>query len=439
MKRLQVITLGCSKNTVDTEHLLAQVGGSFELVPEDSEEPVDWLLVNTCGFIGDAKEESVMTVLRAVERKKAGLAGKILVFGCLSQRYADSLPQEIPEVDGWFGARDLAPVAKALGCGWDKFLEHKRLLADTTLPYAYLKISEGCDRRCSYCAIPFIRGAHRSVPMETLVAEASELTQKGVRELILIAQDTTFYGLDLYHRRSLAELLQKLSEVKGIEWIRIHYSYPADFPEDVLDQMASNPKVCRYMDIPLQHVADKVLDMMHRHVDGAWTRALITKMRERVPGIALRTTMIVGHPGEGRKEFLELLDFVRDARFERLGAFKYSEEEGTFDAENFRDSVAPATKARRLEALMGLQQEISLAYNESRVGSVVKVLVDGINLDAGVLVCRSEFESPEVDGEILVKYSSAEDAGRLVGKFIEVRIVYADEYDLDAEYIRELD
>ncbi|MBQ1751648.1 MAG: 30S ribosomal protein S12 methylthiotransferase RimO, partial [Bacteroidales bacterium] len=338
MKSLQVITLGCSKNTVDTEHLLFQIRDSFEIVPEGEERPVDYLLINTCGFIGDAKQQSIDTILSQVGRKNSGEIGKIFVFGCLSQRYMSEMPSLIPEVDSWFGARDLDPLIRALGCTPDHSSDHKRILTDRTHPYAYLKISEGCDRRCSYCAIPFIRGAHRSVPIETLVKEAEDLAEKGIKELVLIAQDTTFYGLDLYHKRCLAELLRRLSDVDGIEWIRIHYSYPADFPEDVLDEMALNPKVCRYMDIPLQHISDKVLDNMHRHVDGAWTRALIGKMRSRVPGLVLRTTMIVGHPGEGKKEFEELLDFVREARFERLGAFMYSEEEGTYGAEHFRDS-----------------------------------------------------------------------------------------------------
>lgn len=437
MKSLQVITLGCSKNTVDTEHLLFQIRDSFEIVPEGEERPVDYLLINTCGFIGDAKQQSIDTILSQVGRKNSGEIGKIFVFGCLSQRYMSEMPSLIPEVDSWFGARDLDPLIRALGCAPDHSSDHKRILTDRTHPYAYLKISEGCDRRCSYCAIPFIRGAHRSVPIETLVKEAEDLAEKGIKELVLIAQDTTFYGLDLYHKRCLAELLRRLSDVDGIEWIRIHYSYPADFPEDVLDEMALNPKVCRYMDIPLQHISDKVLDNMHRHVDGAWTRALIGKMRSRVPGLVLRTTMIVGHPGEGKKEFEELLDFVREARFERLGAFMYSEEEGTYGAEHFRDSISPKTKQARLDALMSLQSGISFAYNSSRVGTEEKVLID--DFVDGTFICRSEFESPEVDGEILVKYSPEAFGGiepySLVGEFITVRITGAFDYDLTAELL----
>ena len=435
-KKLQTLTLGCSKNRVDTEHILSQVENLYEIVPEGEDIPVDVLLINTCGFIGDAKEESVQAVLEAVERKSRGEVGKIVVFGCLSQRYAHELPELIPEVDAWYGARDLDPVIRELGAEPDRGADARRYLT-TPSHYAYLKISEGCDRRCSYCAIPFIRGAHKSVPIETLVQEARNLADGGVKELIIIAQDTTYYGLDLYRRRALAELLQKLSEVEGIEWIRIHYSYPASFPEDVLDQMADNPKVCRYMDIPLQHISDKVLDNMHRNVDGAWTRELIRKMRERVPGVVLRTTMIVGHPGEGKRDFNELLQFAEEARFERLGAFKYSEEEGTYGAENFKDSVSARIKQERLDELMTLQSGISLAFNQSRVGSEVKVIVD--DFTDGVFVCRSEFESPEVDGEILARPDSSVlgdvDPYSLVGEFITVRITEADEYDLLAEII----
>ena len=436
MKKLQTITLGCSKNKVDTEHILSHVEHLYEIVPEGEDIPVDVILLNTCGFIGDAKEESVQAVLDAVDRKNRGLAGKVIVFGCLSQRYMNELPDLIPEVDAWFGAREFDPVICELGAQPDEAKRTQRYLT-TPSHYAYLKISEGCDRRCSYCAIPFIRGAHKSVPMEKLVAEASNLAERGVKELIIIAQDTTYYGLDLYRRRALAELLQKLSEVEGIEWIRIHYSYPAAFPEDVLDQMANNPKVCRYMDIPLQHISDKVLDNMHRHVTGAWTRELISKMRERVPGVVLRTTMIVGHPGECKRDFNELLQFASDARFERLGAFKYSEEEGTYGAENFKDTIPARTKQERLDELMTLQSGISLEFNQSRVGSEIDVIVD--DYTDGVFVCRSEFESPEVDGEILVKYDmsvlGAVDPYSLVGEFIKVKVTGADEYDLIADIL----
>lgn len=429
-RSLQTLTLGCSKNRVDTEHILAALEGLYDILPEEHQGKCDVMLINTCGFIGDAKEESIAAILETVERKKRGEVGRIVVFGCLSERYSAEMPGLIPEADAWFGAVDFTPLLKYLGA--EAVVEPRRHLT-TPSHYAFLKISEGCDRRCSYCAIPFIRGKHCSVPMEELVEEARLLAMRGVRELIVIAQDTTYYGLDLYRRRALAELLQKLSDVDGIEWIRIHYSYPADFPEDVLDQMAHNPKVCRYMDIPLQHIADKVLANMHRNVDGAWTRALIRRMREKVPGVVLRTTMIVGHPGEGPKEFKELLDFVEEARFERLGAFRYSEEEGTFGAGHFRDSVSMKTKQKRLDELMALQSGISLEFNRSRVGSEVTVIVDGYS--DGMLVCRSEFESPEVDGEIFVRYCGSEDPASLFGKFITVKITEADEYDLKGEIV----
>ena len=426
--RLRVVTLGCSKNTVDTEHLLAQLPSDrFEIVPDGG--GVDYLLVNTCGFIGDAKEESIQAVLEAVELKKRGEAEKLAVFGCLSQRYSSELPKEIPEVDAWFGARGLGDILSWLGVSAGPLVSRYPTGRGS---YAYIKVSEGCDRRCSYCAIPYIRGAHHSVPVEDIVTEASSLVAAGAKELILIAQDTTYYGIDIYHKRMLAPLLRELSAIDGVERLRIHYSYPDDFPEDVIAEMADNPKVCRYLDIPLQHISDKVLSMMHRNVDGAWTRNLIARMRREIPGVVLRTTMIVGHPGEGEKEFRELLDFVAEARFERLGAFMYSEEEGTYGAKHYRDEVSSEVKRERLDRLMELQRDISLDYNASRVGSIVKVLVDDV-LDGGVLVCRSEFESPEVDGEILVRNCPA---SVRPGDFIDVRISEAGDYDLVGEIIK---
>lgn len=428
------------------EHILPYVRDLYDILPESSdpggevEGKVDIVLIDTCGFIGDAKEESISTIFSVVGRKNEGRVGKVVVVGCLSQRYGSELPELIPEVDAWFGARDMTPVIRYLGGSVPQGeIPTSRLRTQGRGSYAYLKISEGCDRRCSYCAIPLIRGAHRSVPVEVLVREAEGLASAGVRELILIAQDTTYYGLDLYRTRALGTLLGALSSVEGIEWIRIHYSYPQDFPEDVLDIMATNPKVCRYMDIPLQHVSDKVLSNMHRGVDGKWTRELIGRMRERVPGIVLRTTMIVGHPGEGPSEFAELLSFVGEARFERLGAFTYSEEEGTFGARNFKDSVRKSTKERRLSLLMEKQSGISFAYNCSRVGSRMSVLVDDYLPGDGILVCRSEFESPEVDGEVLVRYDGALSGGlppeRMAGRFLMVEVTGADEYDLRARMI----
>ncbi len=441
MQTIQPIILGCSKNRVDTEHVLSRLEERYEIVPEEEERDyVDVQLINTCSFIGDAKEESIQTILEAAERKKNGQVGKIVVFGCLPQRYPTEMPELIPEVDAYFGARDFGPLLKYFGvsgCGGatSAWVGGSKRHMTTSSHYAYLKISEGCDRRCSYCAIPFIRGKHISVPIEHLVAEAENLAANGVKELIIIAQDTTFYGLDIYGHRALGELLKRLSEVEGIEWLRLHYSYPADFPEDVLEEMAGNPKVCRYIDIPLQHISDKLLSMMRRQIDGQGTRELVSKMREKVPGLVLRTTMIVGHPGEGEEEFEELMQFVKEARFERLGAFEYSEEEGTFDAGHYPDDVPPEVKSSRLDALMKAQMEISLAYNRSRVGSEVKVIVD--DFVDGVFVCRSEFESPEVDGEILVKYDAAAFGGvepySFIGDFLMVRIIGADEYDLIAE------
>ncbi|MBR0112010.1 MAG: 30S ribosomal protein S12 methylthiotransferase RimO [Bacteroidales bacterium] len=433
MQKVRIITLGCSKNTVDTEHILAQLEGSFEIVPEgDDRTPVDYLLLNTCGFISDAKEESIQAVLEAVELKKRGLAGKVIAFGCLSQRYAAEMPGLIPEVDAWYGARDRDEVPRALGVTPSAEKATRRYPTAPGPAYAFLKISEGCDRRCSYCAIPLIRGKHRSVPMEALVEEAEMLAAKGVKELILIAQDSTYYGLDLYGERKLAELIRRLSAIDRIEWIRIHYSYPDGFPLDTLDEIATNPKVCKYLDIPLQHIADGVLSKMHRGIDGAGTRALVRRLRETVPDVVLRTTMIVGHPGEGEAEFEELLDFLREVRFERLGAFTYSEEEDTYDARHYPDEVPEEEKKRRLDALMSLQGEISLAFNQSRVGTVERVLVDAYS--DGVLVCRSRCESPEVDGEILVK-ADVPAPEALVGRMIDVRIDGADEYDLIASMI----
>ena len=429
---IQVLTLGCSKNTVDTEHLLASLPSDrFMVIPEGEDVAVDYLLINTCGFIGDAKEESVNAILAAALRKKEGLVRTLYVFGCLSQRYRDELPGLIPEVDGWFGARDLGDLLRALGV--EPSVKPSRRRTVPGMPYAFLKISEGCDRRCSYCAIPYIRGNHRSVPVEALVAAASELASQGDKELVLIAQDTTWYGLDLYGRKALADLLKALSEVAGIEWLGIHYSYPSAFPEDVLEQMVVNPKTCKYLDIPLQHVSTRVLGNMHRGIDARKTRDIIRRVRETVPGVVLRTTMMVGFPGEDSKEFRSLLDFVREARFERLGAFTYSEEEGTWGAENLRDSIRPSTKKLRLDALMQLQREISLEFNTSRIGSEEKVLVDSYT--DGVLVCRSQYESPEVDGEILVSCPDAARAATLVGQFVNVRITAADDYDLTADLI----
>ena len=436
-KRVRVVTMGCSKNRVDSEHLLMQLAAAgWEVSPEEvplEQAGVDTLIINTCGFILDAKEESVDAILEAVEAKKKGIISRLLVMGCLSQRYRKELPLEIPEVDGWFGAFSTAPLLKAMSVKPDPALETERYLT-TPGHYAYLKVSEGCDRRCSYCAIPGIRGGHVSVPEEKLLKEAESLVRGGVKELIVIAQDTTYYGLDLYGERRLGRLLSGLSGIDGIEWIRLLYSYPAAFPEDVLEIMASSPKICRYLDIPLQHSADPVLKAMRRSIDARTTRSLVESFRSRVPGIVLRTTMMVGHPGEGEREFEDLLSFVSEYRFERLGAFAYSEEEGTWGAQNLKETVPESVKQERLDELMELQAAISLKYNESRIGGVERVLVDSCDVSARVCSCRSSGEAPEVDGEILLECQKGQSLP-VPGEFVDVRITGADEYDLNAELI----
>ncbi|MCF0174846.1 MAG: 30S ribosomal protein S12 methylthiotransferase RimO [Bacteroidales bacterium] len=427
MLKLRILTLGCSKNTVDSERIAYLLGSRYNVVPEGE---CDVLLINTCGFIGDAKEESVNAILEAVEARKAGEISKLVVFGCLSQRYRSELEKEIPEVDAYYGTNDYDDLLAYLGIRGEFDECTSRMLSESG-HYAYLKISEGCNRNCAYCAIPGIRGRHRSRTIESLVEETKLLAAKGVRELNVIAQDITYYGLDIYHKRALAELIRALSEVDGIEWIRLHYSYPAAFPDNVLKEIAQNPKVCKYMDIPLQHINDDVLTLMRRGSTGEQIRSLISKFRTMVPGIVLRTTLIVGHPGETRKAFNELIAFVKEAGIQRLGAFTYSEEDGTYGARHYADTISEKTKSRRLDALMEVQKEVSLDFNLSRVGSIEKVIVDGISGE--FLVCRSQWESPGVDGEIFVRMEGVEDPYSLVGGFIEVRVTSADEYDLYAE------
>ena len=438
--RIQLITLGCSKNRVDSEHLLKQIYASGIAIAPESEDlskgEVDTVIINTCGFIKDAKQESIDTIFSAIDAKQRGYISKILVFGCLSQRYRDELKDSMPEVDGFFGAFDSFSVVEALGKRYDACLSTSRYLT-TPNHYAYLKVSEGCDRICSYCSIPLIRGPHTSVPIEELVDETKKLADQGVKELIVVAQDTTYYGIDLYKKREISRLIEKVAEVNGIEWIRLLYSYPAAFPEDLLDVIASNPKVCKYLDIPLQHVSDKVLSAMRRSVDGKETRRIVSKFREKVPGIVLRTTMIVGHPGEDKRAFEELLQFVEEAKFERLGAFTYSQEEGTYSALNFKDTISQKVKQERYDRLMELQSGISLNYNLSRVGKKETVLID--SLSDGVLVSRSRSESPEVDGEILIGMEDIPagfEPEKLIGTFAQVEIIKADEYDLLARIIK---
>ena len=430
MKKINVITLGCSKNTVDSEHLMARLAAAGYRVLADSDRTdAGTVVINTCGFIGDAKQESIEMILRAAEAKKAGKIERLFVIGCLSERYADELRAEIPEVDDYFGARTWEGIVRALGAAADPELATERHVT-TPGHYAYLKISEGCNWKCGYCAIPLIRGSHVSVPMEALEEEARKLAVQGVRELIVIAQDTTYYGIDLYGRRMLSELLRRLCRIDGIEWIRLHYAYPAGFPDEVIETMAAEPKICKYLDIPFQHISDAQLSAMLRRHTKAEALELIGKLRRAIPDIALRTTLLVGYPGETEADFAELEAFVRDVRFERLGVFAYSEEEGTHSALRLRDDVPDEEKQRRVERIMTLQREISLENNRRRVGSVERVIVDSRQGD--FYVGRSQYDSPEVDQEILIPAA----ARRLRrGCFYDVRIVSASDYDLYGEAV----
>lgn len=428
MKKINVITLGCSKNTVDSEHLMARLAAAgYEVLFDSDRTDAKVVVINTCGFIGDAKQESIDMILRAAEAKKAGKISRLFVVGCLSERYADELRAEIPEVDEYFGARTWDGIVRALGASEDPALATERRLT-TPKHYAYLKISEGCNWKCGYCAIPLIRGSHVSVPMEELEEEARKLAAQGVRELMVIAQDTTYYGIDLYGRRMLAELLRRLCRIDGIAWIRLHYAYPTGFPEEVIEVMAAEPKICKYLDIPFQHISDAQLSAMHRRHTKAEAMELIRRLRTAIPDLALRTTLLVGYPGETEADFEELLEFVREVRFERLGVFAYSEEEGTYSAEKLRDDVPEAVKQERVERIMALQNEISLDNNRRRVGRTERVLIDSRQGDW--YVGRTQYDSPEVDQEILIPA-----AGKrlLRGHFYEVTVTSAADYDLYGE------
>ena len=430
MKKINVITLGCSKNTVDSEHLMARLAAAgYEVLFDSDRTDAKVVVINTCGFIGDAKQESIEMILRAAEAKKAGRIEHLFVIGCLSERYADELRREIPEVDEYFGARTWDGIVRALGASEDPELVTERHLT-TPKHYAYLKISEGCNWKCGYCAIPLIRGPHVSVPIEELEEEARKLAAAGVRELIVIAQDTTYYGLDLYGKRRLGELLRRLCRIDGIEWIRLHYAYPAAFPEDVIEVMASEPKICKYLDIPFQHISDAQLSAMLRRHTKAEALELIHKLRAAIPDLALRTTLLVGYPGETEADFEELLDFVREVRFERLGVFAYSEEEGTWSAEKLRNDVPEEVKQQRVERIMALQNEISLENNRRRVGREERVLIDSRQGDW--YVGRTQYDSPDVDQEILIP---AGEKRLLKGHFYRVRIDAAEDYDLYASPI----
>ena len=428
MKKINVITLGCSKNTVDSEHLMARLAAAgYEVLFDSDRTDAKVVVINTCGFIGDAKQESIDMILRAAAAKQAGKIERLFVVGCLSERYADELRAEIPEVDDYFGARTWDGIVRALGASEDPALATERRLT-TPKHYAYLKISEGCNWKCGYCAIPLIRGSHVSVPMEELEEEARKLAAQGVRELMVIAQDTTYYGIDLYGRRMLAELLRRLCRIDGIEWIRLHYAYPAGFPDEVIDVMASEPKICKYLDIPFQHISDAQLASMHRRHTKAEAMELIGRLRGAIPDLALRTTLLVGYPGETEADFEELLAFVREVRFERLGVFPYSEEEGTWSAENLRDDIPETIKQQRAERVMALQNEISLGNNRRRVGRTERVIIDSRQGDW--YVGRTQYDSPEVDQEILIP---ASERRLLRGHFYDVTVTSAADYDLYGE------
>ncbi len=425
MKKINVITLGCSKNTVDSEHLMAQLAeAGYEISFDSDRTDAKVVVINTCGFIGDAKQESIDTILDAVAAKEAGLIERLFVIGCLSERYADELREEIPEVDKYFGVKDWAAIAAALGAEHKTELETERVLT-TPSHYAYLKISEGCNWLCGYCAIPLIRGKHESVPMEQILDEARKLAARGVKEIMVIAQDTTYYGIDLYGRRRLADLLRELCRIDGIEWIRLHYAYPAAFPEDVIEVMATEPKICKYLDIPFQHISDNMLSAMKRRHTKAEAMELIARLRKRIPDIALRTTLLVGYPGETEADIEELEQFVREVRFERLGVFPYSEEEGTYSAENLKDDVSEEDKQRRADRIMLAQADIAEASNLRYEGRTLRAIVDGREGD--YYVARTEYDSPEVDQVILIPTSER----RLRrGCFYDVCITGADGYDL---------
>jgi ribosomal protein S12 methylthiotransferase len=428
--RVNVITLGCSKNMVDSEILMHQLKENKFDVIHDSEEDANIVIINTCGFIDRAKEESINTILLYAEEKIEGNIEKLYVTGCLSERYKTDLEREIPEVDAYFGTMELPALLEKLEADYKQDLIGERMLL-TPPHYAYLKISEGCNRTCSFCAIPLMRGKHISRTIESLVAEAKNLAKNGVKELMLIAQELTYYGLDIYKKRALSELLEALNGVDGIEWIRLHYAYPSKFPTEVFDSIQQLPKLCKYLDMPLQHVSDTVLKNMRRQISKAETIELIKTAREKVPGIALRTTFLVGFPGETEEDFQELLEFVKEMRFERVGVFQYSHEENT-SAHEFTDDVSAELKEERTNKLMELQREISAELNQEKIDKEMRVLID--RKESGYFVGRSEFDSPEVDNEVLIEATG--NTYVRIGDFVNVRIIDATEYDLFAEVIK---
>ncbi|MDD3108951.1 MAG: 30S ribosomal protein S12 methylthiotransferase RimO [Alistipes sp.] len=423
-KKINVVTLGCSKNLVDSEYLMAQLRqNNFEVTYDSDSTDARVVVINTCGFIGDAKEESINTILGFADAKSKGYIDHLFVMGCLAERYKRDLEQEIPEVDQYFGVNNLSDIVEAVGGRYRDELTGERMLT-TPSHYAYLKISEGCNWGCGYCAIPLIRGKHRSVPMEALLAEAERLVARGVKEIMVIAQDTTYYGLDLYGRRALGELLRRLCRIEGLQWIRLHYAYPAQFPEEVIEVMRDEPKICKYLDIPFQHISDGQLHAMRRGLNKAQTYALVEHLRREIPDIALRTTLLTGYPGESESEFEELLEFVRWGRFERLGVFPYSEEEQTYSALTLKDDVPQKVKLSRVDRIMALQNQISAELNQQRVGRTERVIVD--RQEGEFWVGRTQYDSPEVDTEVLI---TSEEPLR-VGDFYQVELTAAEDYDL---------
>lgn len=443
--RIDLITLGCSKNLVDSERLMGQLAACGYKMHHDPEDPKgEIVIVNTCGFIGDAKEESINTILGLTELKKRRKIGQIFVMGCLSERYRKELTEEIPEIDRLYGKYDWKQILQDLGHQWDDSLRGQRFQTSPS-HYAYVKISEGCNRMCAYCAIPIITGRYKSRPMEDIVAEVEGLVAKGVHEIQLIAQDLTGYGKDLYGRFNIAELVEKIAQVPGVDWLRLHYAYPNDFPMDLLTVMAKYPNVCKYLDIALQHASDHVLERMLRRITRKETEELLAEIRHQVPGIHLRTTLMVGFPGETEEDFEEMVDFVGTQKFERMGAFAFCEEEGTYAAKHYKDDVPPEVKQERLDRLMTLQQEISLASQQKKVGQTFRVIID--RLDGEYYVGRTEFDSPEVDPEVLIPVeslpkvrtaASAEVETHIdlkIGRFYDVKITSASPYELEGVLI----
>lgn len=424
-KTIDIITLGCSKNLVDSEHLLRQLEEAGYHVTHDAEHPHGEIaVINTCGFIGDAKEESINMILEFAQAKEEGMLEKLYVMGCLSERYLKELAIEIPQVDKFYGKFNWKELLDDLGKAYHEELHNERVLT-TPRHYAYLKISEGCDRKCSYCAIPIITGRHISRPMEEIMEEVKYLVGRGVKEFQVIAQELTYYGVDLYQKQMLPELIERIADIPGVEWIRLHYAYPAHFPTELFRVMRERPNVCRYMDIALQHISDNMLLKMRRNVTKEQTYQLIEDFRREVPGIHLRTTLMVGHPGETEADFEELKEFVRQVRFDRMGAFAYSEEEGTYAAAHYEDNIPPEVKQARLDELMEIQRGISAELSAAKIGQRMKVIID--RLEGDYYVGRTEFDSPEVDPEVLIEKQGA---NLTIGQFYDVEIVDSDDFDL---------